>query len=70
MIKKQHAYICPTCGEMKTIDFIESSLEDGIAYERMRCWKCGEEWENFYSIQYCGYTAGNTVFNAKGDRIH
>jgi transcriptional regulator NrdR family protein len=70
---KTHAMICPICGNENTVED-SSGFEDMCAYTRNHCEICGAEWEENYSVEYCGYNIadenGQTViFDAQGEEI-
>lgn len=65
--------ICPKCGNENTIE-LSSGFEDMCAYTHNHCGICGAEWEENYSVEYCGYNMedenGHTIiFNAEGEEI-
>jgi transcription elongation factor Elf1 len=70
---KTHAMICPICGNENTVED-SSGFEDMCAYTRNHCEICGAEWEENYSVEYCGYNIadenGQTIiYNAEGEEV-
>lgn len=71
--KKTHAIVCPICGNENTIE-VDSGFEDMCAYTKHHCDMCGAEWEENYSVEYCGYNICNeygqtVIYDAQGEEI-
>ena len=70
---KTEAWICPVCNSNNTTE-TSNGFEDLCAYSHMRCEDCGAEWEDNFSVEYCGYNIhtedGDTIiYDTKGDEI-
>lgn len=50
---KNEPNVCPMCEE--DCEIVDSGIEDGCAYTKCYCPKCDIEWEENFSIEYCGY---------------
>ena len=71
--KKVSAIICPICSNENTIE-IDSGFEDMCAYTKHHCDICGAEWEENYSVEYCGYNMLNeygqmVIYGAQGEEV-
>ena len=71
-MKKTNPCICPKCANENTVE-VDCGFEDMCAYTRNRCEMCGAEWEENYSVEYCGYNItdnnGCVIYDAQGDEI-
>lgn len=70
---KTQEWICPLCNSDDTTE-MSSGFEDMCAYSHMRCDRCGAEWDDNFSVEYCGYNIetenGDTkIYNAEGKEI-
>ena len=70
---KKREWICPICNSDDTTE-ISIGCEVLCAYSLLRCDKCGAEWDDNFSVQYCGYNIetedGDTkIYNAEGKEI-
>ena len=70
---KTTEWVCPICNSNNTTE-LHSGFEDMCAYSHMRCEDCGAEWDDNFSVEYCGYNIhtedGDTkVYNAKGEEV-
>ena len=73
-IKKTQPSVCPECGEDVLTEETESGFEDMCAFTKHFCPCCGAEWEENYSVQYCGYNKtdenGQTIiYDAEGEEV-
>lgn len=70
---KTREWICPICNSNHTTE-MSSGFEDMCAYSHMRCDKCGAEWDDNFSVEYCGYNLFNeygqlVIFDAQGEEV-
>ena len=73
-MKKIDPYVCPKCGTHENIESLESGLEDMCGFEKLHCCACDCEWEENYSLNYCGYNMedenGQTIiYDERGEEI-
>ena len=72
-MSKTREVVCPICGNENTTE-TGSGFEDMCAYTTNHCEMCGAEWEENYSVQYCGYNIRNeygqtVIYGANGEEI-
>ena len=73
MSLKNEPFICPFCLSAENVESLDNGVEDMCAYEKLHCCACDVEWEDNFSLSYCGYNiatdSGHLIFDEKGEEI-
>lgn len=62
---KNDGYICPKCGEwdVRTEDY---EMDVDCLWVKLHCPHCEEDWSEYYTLTYDGYTHKGVVYEADG----
>ena len=74
MSRKIEPFICPFCLSAENVESLDSGIEDYCGYEKLHCCECSIEWEENFTLAYCGYNITNekgetTIYNELGEEI-
>ena len=64
-MRKNEGYVCPKCGEwdVRTEDY---EMDVDCLWVKLHCPHCEEDWSEYYTLTYDGYTHNGKVYDADG----
>ena len=65
MNRKTEMGICPAC-DNDDCEMVDMEMDVDCLWTRWRCKECGEEWSEYATLTYDGYSFNGTTYDADG----
>ena len=66
---KTREYECPKCSEDIDLETIDTEFDDSLLSLKLRCFKCGATWHEYFKLHYDGYSYKGEYYDADGSEV-